>query len=218
MIDRIHWLGHASFRINGPPHTDGPIIYIDPWRLPIDSPKADIVLISHDHHDHCSIEDIDAIRSKTTVIIANPRAADLVGESAQILRPWQGGMNIGDVSIRAIPAYTISKAFHDKAFEGLGFLISIMRHDIYFAGDTDLIPEMDRIGCDIAILPVGGVFTMDYEQAARAAKTVGARHVIPMHFGREVSGSLEDGRRFCQLVDPTITALELPVENPFYVK
>ncbi len=217
MLDRIHWLGHAAFRINGPPHDDGLVIYIDPWRIPADSPKADIILVSHDHHDHCSPKDIKLIRQADSVIIANPRAAALIGKSAQVLHPWQGAINVGDVSIRAVPAYTITKAFHAKGFEGLGFLISLLRHDIYFAGDTDLIPDMENIGCDIALLPVGGVYTMNFEEAARAATLVRAGYAIPMHYGREVLGSKEDGRRFCQLVNGGAQAVELPVENPNFI-
>lgn len=213
MLERIHWLGHASFRINGPPHGDGMVIYLDPWRLPPDAPPADIILVSHDHHDHCSPGDIAQIRKPDTVILANSRAAALIGDNAQVLRPWQGAVNVGAVSIRGVPAYTVDQAFHAKSFEGLGFLISILRHDIYYAGDTDLIPEMTKIGCDIAILPVGGVFTMGFEQAAQAARIVRAGCAIPMHFGREASSSIEDGKRFCRLLENGIRAVELPVEN-----
>lgn len=214
MIERIHWLGHASFRINGPPHSDGPVIYIDPWRLPADCPLADVILVSHDHHDHCSPQDIASIRQDNTIVIANPRAAELIGPEVQVLRPWQGGISIGEVSIRAVPAYTLNKAFHDRSFEGLGFLISVKRYDIYFAGDTDLIPDMDKIGCDIALLPVGGIFTMDYVEAAEAVKRLRPRYAIPMHYGREVQGSKEDGHRFCEMIQNGIQAMELPLENP----
>jgi L-ascorbate metabolism protein UlaG (beta-lactamase superfamily) len=217
MIERIHWLGHASFRINGPPDDDGPVIYIDPWRLPPDSPPADIILVSHDHHDHCSPQDIARIRQDSTTILANSTVAQIIGPEVQIVRPWQGATNIGQVSIRAVPAYTIDKAFHDKSFDGLGFLVTLMRHDIYFAGDTDLIPEMGKIGCDIALLPVGGVFTMDYIQAAEAVKQIHPSYAVPMHYGQEVRGSKEDGRRFCELITTNGTqALELPIENPVF--
>lgn len=213
MIDRIHWLGHASFRINGPPHEDGPVIYIDPWQLPSDSPTADIILVSHDHHDHCSPDDISHICSPETIIVANQRAAEIIGPDAQVLRPWGGAINIGDVSIRAIPAYTLNYTCHDQAYGGLGFLISLMRHDVYFAGDTDLIPEMDKIGCDIALLPVGGSFTMGSDEAAEAVLRLAPRYAVPMHYGREIPGSKDEGRRFCQMVNSGVQAVELPIEN-----
>ena len=216
MIDSIHWLGHSSFRINGSPKDWGPVIYIDPWRIPDDSPKADLILVSHDHHDHCSSNDILRIQKKDSVIIANPRAASALSVETMVMRPWQGAVNIGEISIRAIPAYTISKAFHAKVFECLGFVISVARYDIYFAGDTDLIDEMNSIGCDIALLPVGGVFTMNSEEAAEAARRVGASYAIPMHFGSEVPGSRENGRLFCDAVRNDLQGIELPIENSNY--
>lgn len=214
MIERIHWLGHASFRINGPPHDDGPIIYIDPWQLPPDSPQADFILVSHDHHDHCSPKDIKQIRHLDTVIIANPRAARLLGPGICTLRSWQTAISINDILVRAVPAYTVGKAYHAKTYDVLGFIVTMQKWDIYFAGDTDLIPEMDRIGCDIALLPVGGVFTMDHIQAAESASRLRPHYAIPMHYGPEISGSSENGRRFCQLVEDSIKAIELTIDNP----
>jgi L-ascorbate metabolism protein UlaG (beta-lactamase superfamily) len=214
MIDRIHWLGHASFRINGPPHSDGPVIYIDPWRLPPNSPKADIILVSHDHHDHCSPEDIEKIEKKRTMIIASPRAVEVIGERAHAMRPWQVAANLPKGgSIRTVPAYTLDHVYHDRAYEGLGFVISWQRKDIYFAGDTDLIPEMANICCDIALLPVGGAYTMGDEEAVEAVKMLRASIAIPMHFGREIPGSRDNGRRFAQMVNGGAKAVELPIEN-----
>ncbi|HEC22883.1 MAG TPA: MBL fold metallo-hydrolase [Chloroflexi bacterium] len=213
MIERIHWLGHATFRINGPPHSDGPVIYIDPWRLPPGSPPADLILVSHDHHDHCSPQDIEMIRHDDTVIVANRQAAEIIGPGVHVLEPWRGGLTVGEVFVRAVPAYTVDRAYHAREFGGLGFLISLMRYDIYFAGDTDLIPEMHRIGCDIALLPVGGAFTMNYEEAAEAVKRLRPRYAIPMHYGMEIPGSRDDGRRFCQMVNSGVQAVELPIEN-----
>jgi L-ascorbate metabolism protein UlaG (beta-lactamase superfamily) len=213
MLERIHWLGHASFRINGGLNEPGPVIYIDPWQLPADSPPADIILVSHDHHDHCCPDAIAQIRTPETLVIANQRTADSLGSEVQVIRPYQGAVCFGDVSIRAVPAYTVNKVYHSQAFGGLGFIIDIMRHDIYFAGDTDLIPEMDRIRCDIALLPVGGAFTMNCEEAAEAVKRIQPAYAVPMHFGREIPGSRDDGKHFCALVNGGVQAVELPIEN-----
>ncbi len=214
MLERIHWLGHASFRINGPPHDGDPVIYIDPWRLPEDAPPADLILISHDHHDHCSPDDIARIRREDTTIIGNQRVADRLSLQVRVLRPWQGMMSpCGRVSVRAVPAYTRAHAYHDRSYGGLGFLISVVRMDIYFAGDTDLIPEMDKVGCDVALLPVGGAFTMSYEEAAEAARRIRPLHAIPMHYGLEIPGSRDFGRCFVQMVNSGIRAVELPIEN-----
>jgi L-ascorbate metabolism protein UlaG (beta-lactamase superfamily) len=188
-------------------------VYIDPWRLLDDSPLADLILVSHDHYDHYSPEDIEKISRPDTIIVANERAAALIGPRAQVLRPWQGGVVVGGVSVGAVPAYTLERAFHAKAYGGLGFIISMLRHEIYFAGDTDAIPEMDKIGCDIALLPVGGVFTMGYAEAAEVANRMRPAYAIPMHYGLEVPGSQDDGRRFCELVDEGTQAYELPIES-----
>lgn len=213
MLERIHWLGHASFRINGPPHEDGPVIYIDPWNLPDDAPPADVILISHDHHDHCSPKDIQRIRTDDTTVIANQRAADIIGPGVQVLRPYQGASCIGDICVRAVPAYTLTKTYHSPSFGGLGFLINLKRFDVYFAGDTDLIPEMDKIGCDVALLPVGGTYTMNWEEAVEATKRIRTIYAVPMHYGREIPGSSGVGKCFCQAVNGGVQGVELPIEN-----
>jgi L-ascorbate metabolism protein UlaG (beta-lactamase superfamily) len=213
MLDRIHWLGHASFRINGSPHDDAPVIYIDPWNLPEDAPPADVILVSHDHHDHCSLKDIQRIRKDDTTVIANQRAAELIGPGVQVLRPYQGAFCAGDICVRAIPAYTITRTHHAPSFGGLGFLINLRRFDIYFAGDTDLIPEMDKIGCDVALLPVGGIYTMNWEEAVEATKRIRTLYAVPMHYGREIPGSSGAGKCFCQAVNEGVQGIELPMEN-----
>jgi L-ascorbate metabolism protein UlaG (beta-lactamase superfamily) len=213
MLERIHWLGHASFRINGGIGEDGCVIYIDPWMLPPDAPPADLILISHDHHDHCSRQDIEQVQTGETVIIGNQRVAEIIGQGVQTLRPYQGAIIVGDVCVRAVPAYTLRHAYHAPSYGGLGFLISMMRHDVYYAGDTDLIPEMEQIGCDIAILPVGGSFTMNWEDAVKSVEILRPSYAIPMHYGREIPGSKDYGKCFCINVNGGVEAVELPVEN-----
>lgn len=178
MIESIDWLGHASFRINTEPR-----IYIDPWRVVRPPEPADVILISHDHYDHCSPADIAKLRAPHTIVIGNAMVGQVI-EDIIVLRPWQT-INIGRACIKTIPAYN---AHHPKEFEGLGFVISINHYDIYFAGDTDVIPEMDRVRADIAILPVGGRQTMGATQAADAAGRLRARWVIPSHWGSNAEG------------------------------
>lgn len=214
MLERIHWLGHASFRINGPPFVDDPVIYIDPWRIPDGAPSADLILISHEHHDHCSPDDIERIMNGSTQIIASQRVADRISFPVVILREWQATA-IPDlrVSVRAVPAYTVNHTYHDRSYGGLGFIITIKRHDIYFAGDTDKIPEMAKIGCDIALVPVGGSYTMDVEAAVEAVELIKPKIAIPMHYGREIPGSRHNGMRFTQAVNGGISAVELEDER-----
>jgi L-ascorbate metabolism protein UlaG (beta-lactamase superfamily) len=215
MLERIHWLGHASFRINGPPDHAGPVVYIDPWRLPAGAPPADLILVSHEHHDHCSPDDIRQITHGKTLIVGNQRVFDALAPlPVRVLRPWQAAMSpCGGASVRAVPAYTPGHAYHDRSFGGLGFVVSVPRMDIYYAGDTALIPEMHKIGCDVALLPVGGSFTMDYEEAVEAARRIRPLVAVPMHYGREVPGSRENGRHFVQMMNNGIRAVQLPVEN-----
>ncbi len=189
MIDSIEWLGHASFRIQGPP-----LIYIDPWRIPRGAPLADVVLITHDHYDHCSLPDIDKVRAPHTVIIANSTAASLM-INAVTLRPWRS-INVGAACITAVPAYN---SHHPPAFDGLGYVNALNHYDIYYAGDTDLIPEMDRIHPDIAILPIGGRQTMNVDMAVKATQTLKPRWVIPSHWGSaNEGGTILDARQFVQ--------------------
>ncbi len=188
MIDQIEWFGHASFRIQGTP-----LIYIDPWRIPrANSAPADVILITHDHYDHCSLPDIEKLRSTKTVIISNRSVADLI-DGVTTLRPWQV-INIGRACIKAVPAYN---SHHPLQFDGLGFVISLNHFDIYYAGDTDLIVDMDRIAPDIAILPIGGRQTMNPSMAVEAVRHLHPRWTIPSHWGSPAEGgTIADLRQF----------------------
>ncbi len=177
MIDRIHWLGHASFRVEGPP-----LIYINPWRVARSAFHADVILISNDQYDHCSPADVEKLRGPQTVVLASERAAFALGEGVTVLRPWQS-FNVGAARITAVPAYTYSD--HHPISKGeLGFVISIGYDDIYYTGYTDLVPELEHIHADVVIVPLlNGQGALSVERAAELARTVGARWVVPSHWG-----------------------------------
>jgi L-ascorbate metabolism protein UlaG (beta-lactamase superfamily) len=177
MIDRIQWLGHAGFRIEGPP-----LIYINPWRVARNAFHADVILVTNDLFDHCSPADVEKLRGPQTQVIANPGAADVLGEGITVLRPWQC-LNAGEACITAVPAYTFNDHY-PVSRSGMGFIISLGHYDIYYAGVTDLVPELERVHADIAILPVAaGQGTLNADRAAQLVDHLRPAWVIPSHWG-----------------------------------
>jgi L-ascorbate metabolism protein UlaG (beta-lactamase superfamily) len=189
-LSHLSWLGHSSFRIDAPI-----VIYIDPWRIDDGSPAADLILISHDHYDHCSPEDIAKIRNIDTKLIANPSASRKLTPPVSVFSAGDS-IEYRKVIIKATPAYNVDKPYHPRSAGYLGFLITIEGEKIYFAGDTDHIPEMSEIECDLALLPVSGTYVMDPEEASQAAMTLNPTLAIPMHYGAGVAGTLDDAERF----------------------
>lgn len=201
--NKIHWLGHSSILIEGEK-----IIYIDPWQLKSPGPAADLILITHSHHDHCSREDVEKISTPRTVIFATSDCLEILSPG---FRPAAPGMktSVSEVGIEAVAAYNIDKPFHPRGNNWVGYLVETGGERIYHAGDTDYLPEMEEITADIVFLPVGGTYTMDPVEAARAADLIGPRLAVPIHYGRTV-GSLSDGERFVELTK--IPASILPEE------
>ncbi len=200
MIENISWLGHASFKIG-----DDRVVYIDPWKLGRAEP-ADIILVTHSHHDHCSPQDVAKLQKEGTVIVT---VADCVGEfrgDVRIVKPGDR-LEIDEVTIEAVPAYNTDKPNHPKTAGWVGFIIERGGSRIYHAGDTDLIPEMDEIKADIALLPVGGTYTMTAEEAAQAAERISPQVAIPMHYGDTV-GSRADAEKFKRLCSCQVRILE----------
>jgi L-ascorbate metabolism protein UlaG (beta-lactamase superfamily) len=206
LLQSLHWLGHDTFRIDGPA-----TIYIDPWRLPPGSPPADVILVSHHHHDHCSPEDVESIRREGTIVVANATAAGKLRSPVRVMQPGKSltlrsashpeegipkGIEVAGVTVEAVPAYNVDKKFHPRDEGHIGFIIHLGGERLYFAGDTDLIPEMTGLACDVALLPVSGVYTMTAEEAARAAGVIRPRVAVPMHYGAGVAGSDDDAKTF----------------------
>jgi len=189
---RIDWLGHDGFRVVA----DGSVVYFDPYKIEGGDP-ADLILVSHDHFDHCSPEDIEKVLQKGTAIVAPAHC-----EAPVALTVMEAGdkKTVKGVEIEAVPAYNMDKPFHPKSRGGLGYIVVLEGERVYHAGDTDLIPEMDAIECDIALLPVSGTYVMTPEEAAEAAKRISPRLAIPMHYGSGVVGSVKDAQRFMELL------------------
>ena len=201
MIERVHWLGHASFRIDGPP-----AIYIDPWQLAGQLPPADLILVTHDHYDHCSPGDISRIRQPGTVIVASQAAARKLGKGVQVVKAGDR-LTVAGVTVEAVPAYNTTKAFHPKAAGYVGYIVGVGGARIYHTGDTDPIPEMAGLSADILLVPVSGTYVADAAQAAEIVRAVKPKLAVPMHIG-DIVGSLADAERFKKLVDCQVVMLE----------
>ena len=196
ILKRINWLGHDGFRIEGEK-----IIYFDPYQITATVP-ADIIFISHEHYDHCSIEDIQKILKKDTVIVTNSSSAGNLSGDIRVVKPGDR-LTIDTIHVEVVPSYNVNKTFHPKTSGMLGFIITIDGVRIYHAGDTDFIPEMKNIHADIALLPVSGTYVMTAEEAAEAALTMKPIVVIPMHFGCIV-GSEDDAKLFAEKLEGKI--------------
>lgn len=191
----ITWLRHASVLIEGEKR-----VYLDPWELEAPTP-ADLVLITHDHYDHLSLPDLKAIcTASTEIVLPKGSRGKLAGLRARKLHGVAPGEELRAAGLRVetIAAYNLGKKFHPKSAGNLGYVVTVDGERIYHAGDTDLIPEMKGLAPDVALLPIGGTYTMDAEEAARAAAELGARRVIPIHFGAIV-GSADDAARLKKL-------------------
>ncbi|MBC8099745.1 MAG: MBL fold metallo-hydrolase, partial [Armatimonadetes bacterium] len=177
MLERLHWLGHGSFLIEGPP-----LIYINPWRVTRGTFHADAILIGHDHYEHFSPADIEKLRGPDTVIATNEKVGAMVAGSTQ-LRTWHS-LTLDRARITAVPAYSVNDPRHALDEGGLGFVISLNFYDIYYAGDTGVIPEMQGLQPDIAILPIDGANgTLSVEQAVEVVKQMRPRTVLPCNWG-----------------------------------
>ncbi|HHX43109.1 MAG TPA: MBL fold metallo-hydrolase [Chloroflexi bacterium] len=188
MLEGINWLGHASFCIEGEW-----TIYIDPWKIS-DGPPADLVLVTHQHHDHLSPADIAKVRTPDTVVVCPQVCAGQLEGSVRLVKVGQTVV-IGPVTVEVVPAYNTNKPNHPKEAGHVGYVVTVGGRRIYHAGDTDLIPEMDDIHCDVALLPIGGTYTMDADEAAQALERIKPQVAVPMHWG-DVVGSKEDVERF----------------------
>jgi L-ascorbate metabolism protein UlaG (beta-lactamase superfamily) len=206
LIEKLHWLGHDSFRLDGPP-----VIYFDPWKLKGRPPRADLVLVSHEHHDHCSPGDVKQVSGPDTVVLAGGSA---VGQlpGARTVAPGDH-LTVAGVEVEAVRAYNVNKfrspgvPFHPRESDHVGYVVIVDGVRVYFAGDTDHIPEMADIACDVALLPVSGTYVMTVEEAAGAARTLNPQIVVPMHYGAGI-GTADDGRRFSQLYEGQVVLLE----------
>ncbi len=186
----VHWFGQSSLRIQ----LGGKLVWLDPVKVPLVE-KADLILVTHDHGDHFSPEDIKKLSGPSTQVFVGFDSRDYPR-----IRPGDR-KSFGGLSVEAVPAYNVTKTqYHPRSAGYCGYILSDGKTRIYDAGDTERIPEMMAISCDVAFLPLGQTYTMgSVSEAAQAALDLKARMVVPFHFGL-YEGSEEDSREFARLL------------------
>ena len=189
--ERLQWYGQSAFRLTAENLT----IFFDPWRVHAAAGPADLILVTHPHGDHYDRKAISGLKKDSTVIVL-PRSCaeqDLVG-----VAPGET-IRVGSVSVTGVAAYNLSKRFHPRSGNWLGYLLEVDGIRLYHAGDTDPVPEMRDLHPDIALIPIGGMFAMDWRQGAQAFSLLGATVAIPMHYNMLLGGR-NAGTRFARLI------------------
>ena len=202
LIDSIEWLGHSGFRL----FVGRAAVYIDPYRVPEGSPPADLILVTHGHYDHFSPRDVEMLTTDRTWLVGPPAVAERVSGQVHSIAPGEliEDELVRGVHVAAVAAYNTSKrdaegrVFHPREAGWVGYELNVRGERLYHSGDTDVIPEMDSVtGVDVALLPVSGVYVMTANEAAEAARRIGPRVAVPMHWGEHL-GSERDARTFAE--------------------
>ena len=197
---------HSSIKI-----VDDKIIYFDPFKIEQELHDADIIFITHDHYDHFSIEDIKKVEKDDTVYVIPECMYNLLGgENVITVRPLEKVIVEG-YEVFVVPSYNASSNYHPKEKGYVGYVVTIGGKRVYVAGDCDLNDDNKKIKCDIALLPIGGKYTMDYRQAAELTNIINPEVVIPTHYG-DIVGSKEDVVNFKELVNNNII-IDIKIEK-----
>ena len=208
MLENIEVLYHSSIRIN-----KEKIIYIDPFKINKNYNDADIIFITHDHYDYYSEEDIDkVINENTTIIIPDELLTKLlrkgINKNAIITVEPNKNYMVQGIKFETISAYNTNKTFHPKENGWVGYIIIINGIRYYIAGDTDITEENKQVKCDVAFVPVGGTYTMDFKEAASLINEIKPKIAIPIHYG-SIVGTEQDAIDFIRLLHPEIKGIIL---------
>lgn len=210
MLEGVTWFRQSAMRWRG----SGPVVYVDPWGV-TDPEPADLILITHAHFDHFQPEEIERLRGPSTKIAA---PADVARELSGDVTPVApgGSYELGGFRFETVPAYNIVEErleMHPKRNGWVGYVFDYGGRTYYHAGDTDALPELESLSTRVAMVPIGGTYTMDAREAAGLVKAMGPELAVPMHFGFVV-GSPSDADRFRELASPVAVEVLTPT-NPF---
>ena len=208
MLENVEVLCHSSIRIN-----KEKTIYIDPFKIEKNYNDADIVFITHDHYDHYSEEDIDKVINENTIIIIPEELLTKllrkgINKNAIITVEPNEKYMVQGIKFETIPAYNTNKTFHPKENGWVGYSITLDDIRYYIAGDTDITEENRKVKCDVAFVPVGGTYTMNYSEAAELVNIIKPKIAVPIHYG-SVVGTKQDATDFIKLLNPSIKGIIL---------
>jgi L-ascorbate metabolism protein UlaG (beta-lactamase superfamily) len=214
VLDKFTWYKQSTFRWKD----DKLVVYVDSWGLTDDLPPADVILITHAHGDHFVPDDIARVKKDKTTIVAPADVAKQLSGNVKPIKPGDR-LDVAGLKIEAVPAYNIVPArlgAHPKANNWVGYVLQLGGNTYYHAGDTDHLPELERIRTDVAFLPIGdGGFVMTVEEAAALAKAMKPKIAVPTHFGFFPGvGVPSDGERFKKAASPIEVKVMTPV-HPF---
>lgn len=201
MLDNIEVLIHSSIKFS-----KDIIIYFDPYKINKDYHDADIIFITHSHYDHYSPLDIKKVIKDNTIVVCPKDVKEelLKLNINNIIEVVPNkDYEVLNIKFKTIPAYNINKNFHPKENNWVGYLINYNNVKYYIAGDTDITEENKNIICDVAFVPIGGTFTMDYKEAASLINEIQPKIAVPTHYGLIV-GNKDDGIKFSKLLNNSI--------------
>lgn len=208
MLENIEFLCHSSIRIN-----KEKVIYIDPFKIDKNYNDADIIFITHDHYDHYSEEDIDKVKKEDTIIVAPEELLTKLlrkgfRQDYIITVDSDEEDMVEGIKFETIPAYNTNKQFHPKENGWVGYIVEIRGIRYYIAGDTDITEENKKVKCDVAFVPAGGTYTMDFKEAAELINEIKPKIAVPIHYG-SVVGTKQDATDFIKLLHPEIKGIIL---------
>ena len=203
MLENIEVLCHSCIRIN-----KEITIYFDPFKIEKNYNDADIIFITHDHFDHYSKEDIKKVYKNDTFIVVpktllNTLLDDGFNKDYLFIVEPNKNYNINKINFETVPAYNIDKKFHPKNNNWVGYIINLDGYKYYIAGDTDITEDNKKVKCDVAFVPIGGTYTMNFKEAANLINEIKPQIAIPIHYG-SIVGTTEDAENFVKLLSPTI--------------